>query len=968
MLDEKNIVEFVEYISSLKGDEKGEAQLFCDRLFRAFGHGGIIEANGSLEARIKFSTGKTKFADCLWSPKGRSGVLIEMKKKKYKNLEDAFPQARDYWIEMNPEVAIGAGAQKPEYIVLCNFEKFLIYKQLSLVDEVYVSELSDRSAALNFLLVEEKLPIFKHNIKAISEDAARTVGELFKYLIFEKNESRDDSQKFLLQCVLSLFSEDFGLLPHYFFAEVIKRCQEGESSYDLIGGLFKQMANSKPAKAGLYKEIKYFNGGLFDRVEPIELDDYALELLYKASTFNWKNVNPAIFGSLFEGTMNAKERHAFGAHFTNEEDIQKIVHPTIVKPWKNRIDKASKLNELKLLHEELGRFIVLDPSCGCGNFLFVSFIALKEMEMLIIEKMASSFTKSSLVSLDLGISRVTSKQFYGIDVLPIAVEVAKTTMMLAKELAADKWNSRIGSLMGTLGLSFDEGLPLDNLDDYIYQSDAILDPWPKFDVVIGNPPYQSKNKMQAEMDPVYIDSIREAYPDVPGRADFCVYWLRKAHELMTDGQRAGLVGTNTIRQNYSREGGLDYIVKHGGTITNAVSTQTWSGDAAVEVSIVNWIKGDEKGKKKLTIQEGYGKDTKFSYLDVPIISSALSPEIDVTEANALDANKKSGLCYQGQTHGHKSFLVSIDQAKNWINSDSKYGEVVFPFLTTNELLGTLDSRPKRYVIDFRKHDAFDIASYEFAYSQIKETVMIDREKRAKEEALKNKKTLDAKPNARVNWHHKNFLNNWWKMSYPRGELMDILESEPRYITCGRVTKRPIFEFISSSIHPNDSVMVFTCSDDYSFGIFQSLFHWEWFKARCSTHNGRPRYTSDTVFDSFPWPQSPTKKSVIAVAKCARSLRALRKDAMAKNGLSLRGLYRVMEESPNNPVSEAQNKLDKAVLSAYGVKGKVNILSFLLELNIAIFDLEEDGKPILGPGLPSNYIGLADVYSSDCISM
>jgi len=133
--------EFISYTKQLKGDEKGEAQLFCDRLFRAFGHGGIIEANGQLEARIKFNeSGRTKFADCLWSPDGRDGVLIEMKKRGEKNLESHFPQVRDYWIEMNPEKVLGQGAQKPKYIVLCNFDKFIIYKQLSRVDEITIDE------------------------------------------------------------------------------------------------------------------------------------------------------------------------------------------------------------------------------------------------------------------------------------------------------------------------------------------------------------------------------------------------------------------------------------------------------------------------------------------------------------------------------------------------------------------------------------------------------------------------------------------------------------------------------------------------------------------------------------------------------------------------------------------------------------------------------------------------------------
>lgn len=969
-MDQKEeLLDFLEYTKSLKGDEKGEAQLFCDRLFRAFGHGGIIEANGSLEARIKFSSGRTKFADCLWSPKGRSGVLIEMKKKSYKALEGAFPQARDYWIEMNPEKVIGEGAQKPEYIILCNFDKFLIYRQLTLVDEININELSDRSGSFNFLLKQEKEPIFNHNVKEISEDAARTVGELFKYLIFNLNEPRDQAQSFLLQCVLALFSEDFGLLPDYFFAELVKRCLDGESSYDLLGGLFKQMANPKPAKGGQFKDIKYFNGGLFDEIESIELDKHALDLLFRASKFNWKHVNPAIFGSLFEGTMNAKERHAFGAHFTAEEDVQKIINPTIIKPWKDKIEKANTLSALKELHTQLGEFRVLDPSCGCGNFLFVSFMALKELEMTIIEKMAESFSRSSLKSLDLGVSRVSSKQFYGIDILPIAVEVAKMTMMIAKELAADNWNARIGSLMGTLGLSFDEGLPLDNLDECIYQSDAVLDPWPDFDALVGNPPYQSKNKMQKEMDPAYIDAIREAYPDIPGNADFCVYWIRKAHENMKTGQRAGIVATNTVRQNYSREGGLDYVTSNNGIITNAVSTQVWSGDATVYVSIINWIKGDAgKDKKLLSIQIGDSIDSPFEYHEMESINSALSLGYDVSSANVLAANKASKSCYQGQTHGNKAFLIDNATAEQWIASDQNYKDILFPFLIADELIGAKDSLPKRHVIDFRKHDAFSIKKYPLAYELIKETVHANRKKKAEEEDNKNTALLKKRPNAKTNKHHANFYKEWWKLSYPRNDLMEVLAKTKRYITCGRVTKRPIFETISSNISPNDALVVFPFEDDYSFGVLQSSPHCLWFQARCSTLKGDWRYTSNTVFDSFPWPQAPSKNDVIRISKLGRELRLLRRKVMTENDFSLRDLYRIIEESPSNQISEAQKSLDEAVLSAYRFKKTSNIIFELLLLNQRLFDLEESGKKVMGPGLPQEHMELGEVYSEDCISV
>jgi type II restriction/modification system DNA methylase subunit YeeA len=140
---------------------------------------------------------------------------------------------------------------------------------------------------------------------------------------------------------------------------------------------------------------------------------------------------------------------------------------------------------------------------------------------------------------------------------------------------------------------------LDNLDENIICSDALFMDWPAVDAIVGNPPFQSKNKMQKELGPAYLQTLRDTYPEISGRADYCVYWFRKTHGSLKTGQRAGLVGANTIRQNYAREGGLDYIVKNKGTIIEAVSSQPWSGEASVHVSIVNWLKGEDDGPKTL---------------------------------------------------------------------------------------------------------------------------------------------------------------------------------------------------------------------------------------------------------------------------------------------------------------------------------------------------------------------------------
>ncbi len=969
MSETQTIQEFVDYARALRGDEKGEAQLFCDRLFRGFGHGGIIEANGTLETRIKFSdSGRTKFADCLWSPRGRDGVLIEMKKRAEKNLAAHFAQVRDYWIEMNPEKAIGPGAQKPKYIILCNFERFLIYRQLSLVDDITLDQFVDRASAFNFLLPQEKEPIFHNNVEAISSDAARAIGEIFKYLVFEKFEERQAAQRFLLQCVLALFSEDFGLLPADIFTELILDCQRGQNSYDLLGGLFRQMASETPARGGRYKDVRYFNGGIFNTVDPLDLDKTSIQLLAKAAEFSWKNVNPSIFGALFESTLGERERHQYGAHYTSEADILKITTPTIMRPWKDRLNKARTLQDLSNLLDDLGRFRVLDPACGCANFLYVAYRSLRDFEMQVIEKIAASFTSRAVTPLQLGISRISSKQFYGIDILPVAVEVAKVTMMLGKEVAADEWNRRISPQMSTLGLDFDAGLPLERLDNNILCDDALFCDWPACDVVISNPPYQSKNKMQAEMDRTTIDRVRARYPGVPGRADYCVYWFRRTHDEMKPGQRAGLVGTNTIRQNYSREGGLDYIVQNGGTITDAVSTQVWSGDAAVHVSIVNWVKGEEAGDKRLAFQRGDAVDSPFEYFDVPQINSALSLAVDLTSARPLRANADSKACFQGQTHGHEGFLVERKEAEAILQSDPQCGDVLFPFLTANEMLGNVDSLPDRYVIDFRKHDAFAARRYTRLFETIQAAVLPDRTAKAKEEDERNRVTLAENAAAKVNHHHANFLRQWWKLSYARDELMDILATLPRYCACGRVTKRPIFEFVSSSIHPNDALQVFPLPDDYSFGILQSIVHWEWFTAKCSTLTERFRYTSDSVFDTFPWPQSPKPAQVKAVARCAVDLRVVRAKVRAASKLSLRDLYRIVEETPTNPVSEAQEKLDRAVFAAYGMKSSDDILAFLLALNQKLAKEEASGGVITGPGLPPGISNPEQFITNDCIHM
>ncbi|MEQ8454982.1 MAG: class I SAM-dependent DNA methyltransferase [Sandaracinaceae bacterium] len=930
---EQSLRLFQSYVRDhLRGDEKGEAQLYLDRLFQALGHGGTREAGAIPEDRLPKKTKGTRFLDLHWP--GR--VLVEMKRRGEK-LEHHYDQALAYWMHLVPD--------RPPYVILCNFDDFWIYdfnQQLyEPMDKVSLSELPSRWTALRFLFPEAHEPQFRNNLVDVTSQAADTMATVFRAMR-ERGEDRDRAQRFVLQCILAMFAEDVDLLPRGLFTDLLDRCiKSGISSYDALGGLFSQMNRKDAARGGLYKGVRHFNGGLFAKVEPIELSGDELHLMHAAANdHRWSEINPAIFGTLFQSSMDENVRHKRGAHFTSEADIQKVVEPTITRPWRERIEAADTLRELRAIRRELRKFRVLDPACGSGNFLYVAYRELKRLETKLIAKVAAGFSKREAERLRGTAIQLT--QFHGIDVEPFAVELARVTLILAKELTLIEQKKQEAQET----IQFEHALPLDNLDDNIRCGDSLLIGWPDADAIIGNPPFQSKNKMRQEMGSDYVDEIRDRFPDVSGRADYCVYWFRRAHDALSEGARAGLVGTNTIRQNYSREGSLDYIVNHGGTITEAVSTQPWSGEAAVHVSIVNWIKGDgAKTKKRLFRLIGNDPGRPWEVFTPPKINAALSPGADVTKAQTLHANASSPTCFQGQTHGHSGFLLDPEEADAIRKTDRASATVVHPYMNGDDILrhGT----PQRYSIDLNASDSIvDAMQYPEAFRIVQERVMDD---------VLAKAATELEKTGRDTGPRQTQAKRWWRFWRGRPELIGRLTATraKSYIACARVTKRPVFVFLDASIRPNDQLQVFLFEDDYSFGVLQSCVHWEWFVERCSTLTERFRYTSNTVFDSFPWPQSPTKAEVRAIAKAARELRAVRREWVITKGWSLRKLYRSLELSGEHPLRNAQEALDQAVMGAYGIRSRQSILVRLLKLNKQLARDERAGRPINGPGPPAS---------------
>ncbi|MBI1348640.1 class I SAM-dependent DNA methyltransferase [bacterium] len=955
---------FVSFVRShIKGDEKGEAQIFCDRLFQAFGYAGIMEAGGTLEFRIHKAKG-TRFADLLWKPR----LLLEMKKRGEK-LERHYRQAFEYWLDLVPD--------RPQYVILCNFDEFWIYDLNHQLDEpmdrVKLDELPERYTALNFLFPEQRKPLFDNDRVAVTRQAAKSVATLFNKLVSRKLNPVPavTAQRFALQSVLALFAEDIGLLPRGLFSELVQDCKAGDAnSYDIIGGLFRQMADTHRASGGRYKGVDYFNGGLFSVVEPLELKADEICLLEAATKENWAKVHPAIFGSLFEGSMNQDERHAFGAHFTSETDIYKVVLPTIVRPWRERIAATTKASDLLALRTELLDYRVLDPACGSGNFLYIAYREVKRIELELLEKIYTNFGRKSKRAAG-GTSLVSASQFFGIDIKEFAVELAKVTLMLAKTLALKETRERLAT--GQQHLPFDLSelpLPLDNLDSNFWTVDALMNEdgsireWPQVDAIIGNPPFLGAKRLKPMRGASYVNELRKGYPEVPGMADYCVFWFRRAHEHLPEcttekptSGRAGLVGTQNVRNNQSRVGGLDHIASSG-TVVEAIDNQPWSGEANVHVSIVNWVKTKDeailpksrrlwtqanKSGTKRSVQAGADDNQptyELVFRDVPFINSSLSDEADVSGKVRLSCNLSPKRCFQGKIPGYEGFMLDRATA-NRLQGDS--AEVIFPYLTGRELLDAF--KIERWVIDFGNRGMVEAAAFKSAFAHCKHHVLP-----AVEQSLRDAEASDSDMASARREH----LTRWWQLWNRRDELSASLKTMPRYIGCSRVTRRPVMVFISSSICPSDLVQVFALDDDYSFGILQSTLHFEWFrKSSRMKVESDTRYSVRDVFETFPWPQAPSLRQVKRVVAASRVIREVREKAIATTGGGLRDLYRTLELPGKHPLREAHEELDDAVREAYGISAKAQELTFLIALNHSVNEAIAAGNTVQKPGLPTS---------------
>jgi hypothetical protein len=828
----------------------------------------------------------------------------EMKSPSERDLAKHHDQILGYWARV-----------RARYMVLCNFHDFWIYDtagengQLEPKLRFPLTELPGRGDALLFLRGED--PDLDQRSEKVTAGAARALGRLVRSLIEASKDSDRDREriaKFVLECVFAMFAEDTELIPPLLFTKAMKEAVD-DGAMDAVWRLFDDFARRNgPEKKNRY--APYVNGPLFDLQHPrLSLTaDQMHDIYCAAKDYDWQDVRPEIFGSIFEQALNPVERHELGAYFTREADIARVVVPTVVAPWRQRIDAIRTPKDAARVVEQMRAYHVLDPACGCGNFLYIVYREMKRLESALVARWTTAHRNVAKRRADIppppARPYFTLDQIHGIEIDPFAAFLARVVMWIGEHLAKRE-----------LGLD-EPTLPLKNLDQQIRHGDALKLDWPRPDgelAIASNPPYLGVRKMRQELGDEYVEELFARFPKNRA-ADYVTYWFTRGLEVLREGERAGYVCTNSVAQNESREASIDLVLAKGGTLTDAWKSYPWPGEAAVHVAIVDWVMGPYDGIKMLDGTE------------VASISPSLTSAIDVTTAPRLPQNE--ALCFMGVTPGNKEFVLTREQRDEIVGADPGSASVIKSYLIGRDVNREVDQRPTRWIIDFAVMEKDEAEHLSGAMRHVRRHVYPIRKENRREA----------------------YARNWWRFVEPRPGLRASTGKVRRVLVIPCVSPHLVVSRQDAAICFDHQLMVVALGTPFHFGLLQSKIHEVWARTRGSTLKGDLRYTNTTIFETFPFPLQadgrydpravPKTDGAGRAAAAAEEFDRLRAEACKERKLGLTKIHNLLRDGKLPELQRASDAMNDAVNACYGFpegtwRDEGEVLARLLALNATV---------------------------------
>ncbi|HQV80567.1 MAG TPA: class I SAM-dependent DNA methyltransferase, partial [Agitococcus sp.] len=557
-----------------ESSEDAEAKSFWDAFFTVFG----VNRRGSkiaYEYPVKKPDGKTGFIDVFW----RNKLIIEHKSKgKDKDLQKAYQQAKDYCLHLKDY-------DIPRYLLTCDFAQFKLYDleanehaiaQFKLADLVHHVELFGFIAGYETKAILSEDPV---NQKAAEQMAA--LHDQLKAIGYDGHAL----EVYLVRLVFCLFAEDTGIFEVSQFRDFIEQRthEDGSDLASQLNHLFQILNTPKDKRLkNLDQQLaafEYINGKLFAEPLGVASFDSTMRLrLLQASALNWGQISPAIFGALFQGVMDEKQRRNLGAHYTSERNILRVIEPLFLDELKTEFDTArtlqrGKKERLQALHTKIANLTFLDPACGCGNFLIITYRELRQLELNILQELYLKEQTQLITDVDL-LLKVQVDHFGGIEIEEFAAQIAQVALWLVDH----QLNMQVSALLG----SYYARLPL-RKHGAIIHANALRYDWREVfgkvpDYILGNPPflgYTQQNKAQKEDMALITQGIKGS-----GVLDFVSAWYIKAADFIKNTlTKVAFVSTNSITQGEQVGILWSYLLSKGIKIHFAHRTFQWSNEA-----------------------------------------------------------------------------------------------------------------------------------------------------------------------------------------------------------------------------------------------------------------------------------------------------------------------------------------------------------------------------------------------------
>ena len=901
-----------------EGYERGQSQNFWTQVFNSYGVSGQTQLK-AFEHRLKDGKGQ-KYVDA-FIPKL---VMIEQKSRGV-DLHKAYAQVSGYYDKLNTN-------EKPRYIVLSNFDEIWLYDIANPLDvktyKCNLSELPSNAEWLSFLSPDsQQSDIIEEN--PINRKATEMVAKLHQAFI-EDGVNADDLALFLTRLIFCFFADDTGIFgKKHLLQQLLERqaMPDGSNLHQVLATLFDTL-NTKQRSSRLpqdYAEFAYVNGDLFAANVPIPYFDSRLyDLVMACNELDWSEISPAIFGSMFQSVLDVSDtdkdtRREFGAHYTSEKNILKVINSLFLNDLRDEFSKCTtnKPRAIKL-YEKLSTLKFFDAACGCGNFLIIAYRELRLLENQLIAQIYGD--QRGLLDIST-MCKVTVEQFYGIEIEPHAAHIARVAMWITDHQLNEATAQRFGTTRPTTPIIYSPHIIEGNALQIEWSS--VIDP-NDCNYQFGNPPFIGKAYQTAEQKA----DLQKVAGGVKGYKvlDYVAGWYIKAMHFMQSVTKpnhhveTAFVSTNSIVQGEQVAVLWKYLLDEcKGYINFAHQTFKWSnegkGVAAVHCVIVGYSLINRQEKTIFTYANIDGEPT-------PNKAKNINGYLFNGENVFFDKTKKqiSGelpMDYGSMPNDGGHLLMSDDEYHALIATQPLAKKYIKPFMMGNEFLNDI----KRWCLWFDSCNTVELNNDLLKMPEVAERIQ-------QVKFLRSQSSREA-------------TNKLANIPHLFGERR---YSNSPYIGLPRVSSEnrkfiPI-DFLDGTV-AGDKLYVLLGGGLYHFGILSSSMHNAFMRLTAGRLESRYSYSNTIVYNNFPYPfmaddtDTKAEQARQSIAKAGQAVLDAREDyRKAEPKPTLAQLYNRYLVDPYPKLTKAHSELDKAVDKAYGYKGNgsdESRVEFLLKL-------------------------------------